>query len=238
MVFARPYYPCQRCNKDMFGTEQDSSRRKYCKKCFYECVAEKKETFSCDICGVVVTRRKTNRQFRFKCCSKICQQKARHLAKRTINKDAIAARIKRQDEKADEIKTRRKEDDEARPYWRAWVTLTQKVNGRESYRKDVWLTKILNRITQARPECRRRDSLIVKSQGWYWSLKKADDKIEYRVRYYQLCPWQKKIQNKLSNSSKRIRVKREVKKRRSERNQKKVGGKWIQMRFDWMELRT
>jgi hypothetical protein len=165
-------------------------------------------------------------------CSRACQNKLRNKLGQEDRREKIdwqekslAARKKVQ--KQSRNKRYKKWFRSMRPFFEAVDVFID----RERYRpnKTTWLTKISQRLV------RRPQSTGRKTGNRNPGINGAIDRLTCRVRYQRLNPWQKKISNKLSNASKRLRLKRE--KRQDQIGncvKEKARAKPVQMCFDWL----
>jgi hypothetical protein len=231
----RKSYQCKSCGVNMFRKCTDASRRSYCsKECWLRKSTKVEKNYCCDVCGVSFFRieYKTTRIRRGIVCSKACQNKLRnklgHQDRRQKvdwEERSLAARKKMQKQSRDA--RFKKWCGGMQPFFRAVDVFIE----RERYRpnKTTWLTKISQRLVR-RPQSTRR-----KTGDRNPGINGAIYRLNAKVKYQQQDPWQKKIGNKLSNASKRLRLKRE--KRQAQIGncvKEKARAKPVQMCFDWM----
>lgn len=224
-------YPCKQCGVDMALNCTNAATRSYCSNSCVTIARQKTiEKFSCAICKTPVERRRRNllRNQSNRVCSLQCQNKLRNKLSHQRRHEKINWQ-KRSEvaRKRLRLKRQRKWQSEMRPFCYAVDRLLQKVENR--LKKPTWLTKIHQRLVKRpKPVKKHRHTRPPGVAG-------AITRFESRVSYFRIDPWLKKIGNKLSNSKKRLRLKREIKRIEfSNCSQKEVRAKPTQMCFDWM----
>lgn len=233
-----PVYPCEMCNENMFGREKDCSRRRFCSSCAQKRKADNHETFCCAICGKEVTRRKRHKkEFNAKVCSLLCQQRWRaSVLNAKTQPDRLAKKLARLELQAAK-KAVQKEHTELAPFRASINRFLAKHKHRTDFSDDVWAKRIRQRLSYARPSKGVNAQKAIRNATLQTcNVSRVCAQINARVKWFELCVWEKKIINKLSNGLKRVRIKNDKQKECCSANQTKIGGQWLQMRFDWMEF--
>lgn len=233
-----PIYPCEICCENMFGREKDCSRRRFCSSCGQKRKASNYETFCCAVCGKEKTRYRQNKgQFKAKVCSRLCQQKWRASV---LHAKTQPNRLAKRLEKLERLAVKKeiqKQDKELAPFFVCIARFLEKHKKRSDRAEDVWASRIRQRLSYARPsKVVNAQKATRKAALQTCNISRVCAQINARVKWFELCVWEKKIVNKLSNGLKRVRVKNDRQKECCSANQTKARSQWIQMRFNWMEF--
>lgn len=231
----RKSYPCKQCGVAIIGSEKKPGLgcKRYCSvACRHKTAAEKRTEVQCCVCGKAIIRAAWDlaKRDRF-CCGLACQRQLSMVDNHSSNcrdKDWLTA-SQNAKVKYKQQQSNKRAIQFCRDVRRALANLANRTGARTP--EKTWESAILQRIIAGRGRVRHRQMRVSRASGGVY---KALARIAQRRRYHELSEWEKRIGNKLSNSTKRRRRKHENKRIKSERDTPAIDATWVQVCFDWM----